>query len=65
LAEDLRESYGYDHTFTRWNDEVATSRENVVSLIHSVITSILEDDPAAEPDLGEDDLAVEPEKRRA
>ncbi len=40
----------YNHTFTRWNDEVATCRENVVTLIHSVITSILRDDPAGEAD---------------
>jgi hypothetical protein len=63
FADDLRETYGYDHTFTRWNDEVATCRENVVTLIHSVITSILRDDPAGEPDLGHE--APELERRRA
>ncbi len=52
FSDDLRDTYGYDRTFTRWNDEVATSRENVVTLIHSVITSILKDDAGAGPDIG-------------
>ena len=65
FAEDLRESYGYDHTFTRWNDEVATSRDHVVTLIHSVITAILRDDADAEPDIGQDFPTIAPERRRA
>lgn len=44
----LRESYGYDRTYTRWNDEVAASGDHVVTLIHSVITSVLGED--APPD---------------
>ena len=40
FSDILRESYGYKYTFTRWNDEVATCRDDVVALIHSVITSI-------------------------
>jgi hypothetical protein len=63
FADDLRETYGYNHPFTRWNDEVATCRENVVTLIHSVITSILRDDPAGEADLCLE--APELAKRRA
>lgn len=43
FSDGLRESYGYNHTFTRWNDEVASSRDDVVALIHSLITSILRD----------------------
>jgi hypothetical protein len=49
LADVLHQNYGYGHTFTRWNDEVAACRDDVVSFINSVIASILEDDPAAGP----------------
>jgi hypothetical protein len=62
FAENLRASYGYDRTFTRWNDEVAASRDDVVNLVHSVITSLLKEDPLAEADLGEDSRVVRPEK---
>ncbi len=65
FSDDLRETYGYDHTFTRWNDEVATSRDNVVTLIHSVITSILRDDASADPRVDLQRPAAEPDKRRA
>ena len=46
FSEALRTIYGYEGTFTRWNDEVATCADDVVTLIHSVITSILQEDPA-------------------
>jgi hypothetical protein len=51
ISDILRESYGYDCTFTRWNDEVATCRDDVVALIHSVITSILRDAAASNSSL--------------
>jgi hypothetical protein len=41
FSEILRDAYGYNRTYTQWNDNVATSREDVVKLIHSVITSLL------------------------
>ena len=65
FSDDLRESYGYDHTFTRWNDEVATSRDNVVTLIHNVITSILRDEAAASPDLDKKPIDAGQDKLRA
>lgn len=41
FSEVLRAKYSYDRTFTQWNDQIATSREDVVNLIHTVITSLL------------------------
>lgn len=40
FSEVLVEKYNYDRTLTQWNDNVATSRDDVVQLIHSVIGSI-------------------------
>jgi len=65
FSDDLRESYGYDHTFTRWNDEVATCREDVVTLIHSVITSILRDESAISLDFDVNAKSAVVDKRRA
>jgi hypothetical protein len=42
FSEVLRTQYNYNYTYTRWNDRVATSEEDVVSLIHCVIASVLE-----------------------
>jgi hypothetical protein len=36
----LRNVYGYEGGVSRWNDEVAASRDDVVTLINSVIASI-------------------------
>lgn len=36
----LRRVYGYDRTFTQWNDHVATSCEQVLGLIDAVILDI-------------------------
>lgn len=36
----LRNAYGYEGGVSRWNDEVAVSRDAVVTLINSVIASI-------------------------
>jgi hypothetical protein len=36
----LRNAYGYEGGVSRWNDEVAGSRDDVVTLINSVIASI-------------------------
>lgn len=41
FSEVLLEKYKYPYTYTRWNDNVATSREDVVKLIHEVITAVL------------------------
>lgn len=43
FSEVLRARYDYNRTFTQWNDHVATSREDVVNLIHTVVTSLLVD----------------------
>jgi hypothetical protein len=48
FSEVLREKYDYPYTYTRWNDNVATSREDVVKLIHDVITSVLTDPDESE-----------------
>lgn len=44
LSEILMRKYGYDRTFTRWNDEVATCADDVVELINSAIASLLVED---------------------
>lgn len=44
FADVLRARYDYNRTFTQWNDHVATSQEDVVNLIHSVVTSLLVED---------------------
>ncbi|WP_026605549.1 DUF6197 family protein [Methylocapsa acidiphila] len=36
----LRDAYGYEGSVSRWNDEVAVSRDDVVTLINSVTASI-------------------------
>lgn len=38
----LRVRYGYDRTFTQWNDHVATSQKEVVVLIDRVIAHVEE-----------------------
>ncbi|SFK75826.1 DUF6197 family protein [Methylocapsa palsarum] len=43
ISEVLLEKYNYPYTYTRWNDNVATCREDVIKLIHLVITSVLTD----------------------
>ncbi|VTZ28587.1 conserved hypothetical protein [Methylocella tundrae] len=40
LSAALRDAYGYEGGVSRWNDEVAASRDDVVTLINSVIVSI-------------------------
>ncbi len=40
FSDALRNVYGYDGAVTRWNDEIATRQEDVVTLIESVIKSI-------------------------
>ncbi|WOJ89323.1 hypothetical protein RZS28_16220 [Methylocapsa polymorpha] len=49
FSEVLLARYNYNRTFTQWNDQVATSREDVVKLIHTVITSLLIDRANIEP----------------
>lgn len=41
ISQVLVEKYNYRYTYTRWNDNVATCREDVIKLIHLVITSVL------------------------
>ena len=36
----LRDAYGYEGGVSRWNDDVAASRDHVLTLINSVIASI-------------------------
>lgn len=36
----LTEKYNYDRTLTQWNDDVATCRDDIVQLIHTVIHSV-------------------------
>lgn len=43
FSDVLHESYGFGGTFTRWNDSVATSRDDVLNLIQSVISSLPEE----------------------
>jgi hypothetical protein len=43
ISQVLLEKYNYPYTYTRWNDNVATCREDVIKLIHLVITSVLTD----------------------
>ena len=43
IAQVLKAKYDYPYTYTRWNDNVATCREDVVKLIQDVITSVLTD----------------------
>lgn len=45
FSEVLLEKYDYNYTYTRWNDTVAKSREDVIQLINEVINSL----PAATP----------------
>lgn len=54
----LKAKYNYPYTYTRWNDHVATSRDDVVKLIHDVITSVLVDE-------GEQQIMSVPEIRAA
>ncbi len=44
FAETLRENYGYDRTVTQWNDNMATSVDDAVNLIDTVITGVRERD---------------------
>jgi hypothetical protein len=44
LSEILLEKYNYQYTYTRWNDHVATSKDDVIQLLHCAITSILKSD---------------------
>ncbi len=50
FSQILRDKYDYDNTYTRWNDDVATSGEDAVKLIQSVITSLLTADGDAHVD---------------
>lgn len=59
FSEVLRAQYNYNYTYTRWNDRVATSKEDVVSLIHCVIASVLENE--ANFDLARDSLVEDGE----
>lgn len=54
FSEVLRTKYKYNYTYTRWNDRVATSKEEVLLLIHCVIASVLESE--ANLDLARDNL---------
>ncbi|WP_432431187.1 DUF6197 family protein [Methylocella silvestris] len=45
----LRKQYGYDRTLTQWNDHVATSCEEVLTLIDLVIIDVAGEDAAAIP----------------
>jgi hypothetical protein len=54
FSEVLRTKYNYNYTYTRWNDRVATSKEDVLALIHCVIASVLENE--ARMDLARDSL---------
>jgi hypothetical protein len=36
----LTKKYDYDRTLTQWNDNVATCRDDIVQLIHTVIHSV-------------------------
>ncbi len=51
FSEVLWAQYNYDRTFTQWNDNVATCREDVVKLIHLVVTSLLVDQVSKEGDV--------------
>jgi hypothetical protein len=42
--EVLQAQYGYDRTYTQWNDQVATSREDISGLIHAVVMSLQVDE---------------------
>lgn len=44
FSEVLAEKYNYPYTYTLWNDRVATRKEDVLELIHSVIVSIIGSD---------------------
>jgi hypothetical protein len=51
FSDVLRARYNYDRTFTQWNDNVAMSREDVVNLIHLVVTSLLVEQPSFVPEV--------------
>jgi hypothetical protein len=36
----LKELYNYDYTFTRWGDDVAASKDDVISLIDYLIKTL-------------------------
>ncbi len=44
FSQILRDKYDYNNTYTRWNDDVATSGEDAVKLIQTVIASLLAGD---------------------
>jgi hypothetical protein len=40
LADFLLENYQYNQTFTQWNDRAATSKDDVIKLLHDVLETI-------------------------
>jgi hypothetical protein len=46
----LHDAYGYVGGVSRWNDDLAASREDVVTLINSVIASIQPAACSCQPD---------------
>ncbi|VFU08654.1 conserved hypothetical protein [Methylocella tundrae] len=65
FSDVLRESHGFDGTFTQWNDSVATSRDHVLNVIQSVITSLLDEGPYKESPPLSPRFLIEQEKRWA
>jgi hypothetical protein len=50
FSEVLTEKYNYPYTYTRWNDEVALRKEDILELIHSVIVSLVGKDTGLDLD---------------
>lgn len=47
FAEVLEQKYNYIYPYTRWNDQVAKCKEDVIGLIDSVVTNIAESEKEA------------------